>query len=82
VLTLFRDLRASNDKGEVEEGKKDDIEFVEAREDATKALEPAEQPLDFIAPAIARKAGRDCVQPNSDLEAALRAVKPRSMPAI
>jgi hypothetical protein len=37
----------------VEEGKKDQIEFVEARKDAAKAFKPAEQLLDFVAPAIA-----------------------------
>src|SRR5208283_3413986 len=38
--------------GKVEEGEKDQIQFVEAGKDATKAFEPAEQPLDFVAPAV------------------------------
>src|SRR5208282_2988348 len=36
----------------MEEGEKDHVEFVEAREDATKTFEPAEQALDFVAPAV------------------------------
>ena len=36
----------------MEEGEKDQIEFVEARKDAAKTFEPAEQPLDFVAPAV------------------------------
>ena len=36
----------------MEEAEKDQVEFVEAREDATKAFEPAEQALNFVAPAV------------------------------
>lgn len=36
----------------MKESEKDDIEFVEAREDAAEALETTEEPLDFVAPAI------------------------------
>jgi hypothetical protein len=36
----------------VEEAEKDQIEFVEAREDATQAFEPAEQALNFVTPAV------------------------------
>ncbi len=53
----------------MEEGKKDHIQFVEARKDAAEAFEPAKQPLDFVAPAVhgfvilpglqALRAGRD-----------------------
>ena len=41
MLTLTESL---DDKGEVEESEKDDIEFVEAGEDATEAFESAEKP--------------------------------------
>ncbi len=49
VLTLSK---AFHDQGEVEECKEDDIEFVEAREDAAKAFESAEEPFDLIALAV------------------------------
>jgi hypothetical protein len=37
---------------EVEEREKDDIQFVEAREDAPEALEAAKEPLDFVVPLL------------------------------
>jgi len=40
------------DEREVDEGHEHDIEFFEAREDAAKAFEAAEQPLDLIAPLV------------------------------
>jgi len=49
VLTLTEGL---DDQGEVEESEEDDIEFVEAREDAAEAFEPAEEPLDLVALAV------------------------------
>jgi hypothetical protein len=46
-LTLTKGF---DDKSEAQECHEHDIEFVEAAEDASKALEPAKQALDFIAP--------------------------------
>jgi hypothetical protein len=37
---------------EVEEREKGDIQFLEAREDAPEALDPAKEPLDFDAPLV------------------------------
>ena len=36
----------------MEEAEEDEIEFVEPGEDATKAFEPAEQSLNFVAPPV------------------------------
>ena len=36
----------------MEEGKKHDIEFIEAREEAAEAFETPEEPLDLVAPAV------------------------------
>jgi len=36
----------------MDKGQEHHIEFLEAREDATEAFEPTEQPLDFITPAV------------------------------
>ena len=41
-----------DDQGEMDEGGEHGVELFEAREDAAKALEPAEQALDLVAPAI------------------------------
>ena len=41
-----------DDQGEMDEGGEHEVELFEAREDAAKALEPAEQALDLVAPAI------------------------------
>ncbi len=49
MLTLSKGF---DDKGEADESKEDDIEFIEAGEGSTEALEPAEEPLDFIALAV------------------------------
>jgi hypothetical protein len=46
VFTLTQSLA---DQREVEEGKKLNIEFLEARKDSTEALQPAEQTLDLVA---------------------------------
>ena len=40
------------DQGEVDEGGEHEIELFEAREDAAKAFEPAEQAFDLVAPAV------------------------------
>ncbi len=49
MLTLSEGL---DDQGEIEESQKDDIEFIEAGEDAAETFESAEEPLDLIALAI------------------------------
>jgi hypothetical protein len=49
VLTLTKSL---DDQGEVEESEKDDVEFIEAGEDAAEAFESAEEPLDLVALAV------------------------------
>ena len=49
MLTLSEGL---DDQSEVEESQKDDVEFIEAREDAAEAFESAEKPLDLIALAV------------------------------
>src|SRR3972149_8651422 len=45
-------MEGLDDQSEVEESQKDDVEFIEAREDATKAFESAEEPLDLVAFAV------------------------------
>jgi hypothetical protein len=45
VLTLSKRL---DDKGEMDEGDKDAVQFFEAGEDAPEAFEAAEEPLNFI----------------------------------
>ena len=45
-----------SDEREVDTSDKHDVELCESREDAPKALEPAEQPFDLVAPLI-RRAG-------------------------
>jgi hypothetical protein len=37
---------------EMEKPEKDDIQFLEAGEDAPEALEAAKEPLDFVAPLV------------------------------
>ena len=49
VLTLTQGF---DDEGEVEEREKDNIELVEAGEDAAEALKSAEEPLNLIASAV------------------------------
>src|SRR4051812_36666231 len=49
LLTLSKSF---DDQSEVEEGKKHDIEFIEAREEAAEAFETPEEPLDLVAPAV------------------------------
>ena len=49
MLTLTEGL---DDESEVEESQKDDVEFIEAGEDAAEAFEPAEEPLDLITLAV------------------------------
>ena len=49
MLTLTEGL---DDESEVEETQKDDVEFIEAREDAAEAFESAEEPFDLIALAV------------------------------
>jgi hypothetical protein len=46
VCTLSKSF---NDEGETDKSEKDDIEFVEARKDATKAFQAAKEPFYFIA---------------------------------
>jgi hypothetical protein len=46
VLTLAKGL---DDKGEVEEGEEEHVEFLEAGEEAAEAFQPGEEPLDLIA---------------------------------
>ena len=41
-----------SDEREVDQSDKHDVELFESREDASKALEPAEQPFDFVAPLV------------------------------
>lgn len=53
-LGCVNTTQGSDDQSEVEESQEEDIEFVEAREDATEALEPAKEPLHFIALAVKR----------------------------
>ncbi|KAJ3473135.1 hypothetical protein NLI96_g13118 [Meripilus lineatus] len=50
AITAFAGTaKGFDDEGEVDKGNEHQIEFVEAREDATKALQSTEQPLDFVA---------------------------------
>ena len=49
MLTLAKRL---DDQREAEKGEEHDIELVEAAEDAAETLEPAEQPLDFVATTV------------------------------
>ena len=49
MLTLTEGL---NDQGEVEESQEDDVEFIEAGEDAAEAFEPAEEPFDLVTLAV------------------------------
>lgn len=51
-VILNRYLRASTIRAKWGKGKRDDIEFVEARKDAAKTFESAEQELDFVAPTV------------------------------
>jgi len=46
VFTLFEVL---DDEGEVEEADKEYVELLEAGEDSSAALGPAEQPFDLVA---------------------------------
>ena len=41
-----------NDEGEVDKSDEHDVKLFESREDAPKALEPAEQPFDLVAPFV------------------------------
>ena len=49
LLTLAQCL---DDEREAQKCHEHDVELVEATEDSAKALEPAEQPLDLVAPTI------------------------------
>ena len=52
---------------EVEEREKDDIQFLEAGEDAPEAHEPAKEPLDFLAPLVEDRNTRLSMHRNEDL---------------
>jgi hypothetical protein len=41
-----------NDEGEVDERREDDIELLEAGEDAAEPFQATEQPLDLVATAV------------------------------
>ena len=45
---MFTLLESVDDKSEIDEGDKHDIQFVESREDATEAFESSEQSLHFV----------------------------------
>src|SRR3990172_6227470 len=55
LLTILGRLTLSeglDDQSEVKESQKDNVEFIEAREDAAEAFASAEEPLDLVALAV------------------------------
>ena len=46
---MFTLTKRFDDEGEVEEAEEEDIEFLEAGEDSTEALESSEEPLYLVA---------------------------------